>query len=66
MRNVCQDFEAHLIEANGEADHVHLLVRHPPKVALSNLVNSPKGISSRYLRAEFTSRVNRATQHGRF
>ncbi|WP_411144765.1 IS200/IS605 family transposase [Streptomyces sp. x-80] len=66
MRAVCTDFGADLIEFNGEEDHVHLLVHYPPKVALSSLVNSLKGVSSRYLRAEFTGRVNRATVHGRF
>lgn len=66
MRAVCADFGADLIEFNGEEDHVHLLVHYPPKVALSSLVNSLKGVSSRYLRAEFTGRVNRATTHGRF
>ena len=43
-------FEAVLIEANGEDDHVHLLIEYPPKVALSTLVNSLKGVSSRRLR----------------
>ncbi|MBT2505471.1 IS200/IS605 family transposase [Streptomyces sp. ISL-98] len=66
MRNVCQDFEAELKEFNGEEGHVHLLVHYPPKVALSKLVNSLKGVSSRYLRQEFTDRTNRATIHGRF
>jgi putative transposase len=47
---LCQDFEARLVEANGEDDHVHLLVEYPPKVALSKLVNSLKGVSSRRLR----------------
>lgn len=46
-------------EFNGEDDHVHLLVHYPPKVALSKLVNSLKGVSSRYLRAEYTGRINR-------
>jgi putative transposase len=49
--NVCKDFEAALVECNGEDDHVHLLVEYPPKVALSKLVNSLKGVSSRRLRA---------------
>ncbi|MFF3247241.1 IS200/IS605 family transposase [Streptomyces sp. NPDC002870] len=66
MRNVCQDFEAELKEFNGEEDHVHLLVHYPPKIALSKLVNSLKGVSSRYLRQEFTNRTNRTTMHGRF
>ena len=38
---VCDDFEAELVEFDGEDDHVHLLVNYPPKVAVSNLVNSP-------------------------
>lgn len=50
--SVCADFETTLNEFNGEADHVHLLVNYPPKVALSTLVNSLKGVSARRLRAE--------------
>ena len=49
---MCADFETDLDEVNGESDHVHLLVRYPPKVALAGLVNSLKGVSSRRLRAE--------------
>ena len=48
----CADFEAQLIEMDGEDDHVHLLVEYPPEVAVSNLVNSLKGVSSRLLRKE--------------
>jgi len=48
--DVCKDFEAELVEFNGEKDHVHLLVNYPPKVAVSNLVNSLKGVSLRLLR----------------
>jgi putative transposase len=47
---VCRDFGAELKQCNGEDDHVHLLVIYPPKVALSALVNSLKGVSSRLLR----------------
>jgi putative transposase len=57
MRDVCGDFECELIEFNGEANHVHLLVNFPPKVALSKLVNSLKGVSSRRLRQEFPDLV---------
>lgn len=49
---VCTDFEAVLIEMDGESGHVHLLVEYPPKVAVSALVNSLKGVSSRLLRQE--------------
>ncbi|MFF5089375.1 IS200/IS605 family transposase [Streptomyces niveus] len=58
MREVCAGFEVELREFSGEADHVHLLVHYPPKVALSKLINSLKGVSSRYLRAEYTGRIN--------
>lgn len=50
---VCADFDTELVEFNGETDHVHLLVNFPPKVAISHLVNSLKGVSSRHLRREF-------------
>ena len=48
--SVCEDFEAELIEFDGESDHVHLLVNYPPKVSISSLVNSLKGVSSRLIR----------------
>ena len=48
--SVCIDFEAELVEFDGEDDHVHLLVNYPPKVAVSKLVNSLKGISSLLIR----------------
>ena len=46
----CVDLEAELIEFDGEDDHVHLLVNYPPKLAISNLVNALKGVSSRMIR----------------
>lgn len=48
--SVCADFEAELVEFDGEDDHVHLLVSYPPKLAVSSLVNSLKGVSSRLIR----------------
>ena len=47
---VCKDFEAELVEFDGEDDHVHLLIHYPPKVAISKLVNSLKGVSSLLIR----------------
>lgn len=47
---ICEDFDAELAECDGERDHVHLLINYPPKVAISKLVNSLKGASSRCLR----------------
>lgn len=48
--SVCHDFEAELVEFDGEDDHVHLLVTYPPKIAISALVNSLKSVSSRLIR----------------
>ena len=53
MAAVCRGFGCDLAECNGEAEHAHLLVHFPPTVALSRLVNSRKGVSSRRLRQEF-------------
>ena len=39
--------EAELVEMDGEPDHVHLLINYPPKLAISSLVNSLKGVSGR-------------------
>ncbi len=50
FNHVCKNFEAELVEMDGETDHVHLLVNYPPKVAVSVLVNSLKGVSSRKLK----------------
>ena len=56
----CIDLEAELIEFDGEDDHVHLLVNYPPKLAISNLVNALKGVSSRMIRkAKFPSILNK-------
>lgn len=57
MRAVCADFECELMEFNGEDNHVHLLVNFPPKVTVTKLVNSLKGVSSRRLRQEFPDLV---------
>ena len=49
---ICGDFQAQLVEMDGEADNVHLLVEYPPKVPVSSLVNSLKGVSGRLLRRQ--------------
>ncbi|PZG85987.1 IS200/IS605 family transposase [Streptomyces sp. NTH33] len=66
MKKVYEDFEAELRQFNGEHDHVHLLVHYPPKVQLSKLVNSLKGVSARLLRKEYDAHVRRHLWGGRF
>ena len=50
LASVCKDFESELVAFDGEDDHVHLLANYLPKVSVSNLVNSLKGVSSRMIR----------------
>lgn len=48
--SLCKDFGSRLMEFDGEGDHVHLLINYLPKIPVSKLVNSLKGVSSRLLR----------------
>ena len=57
FESVCTDFEAQLVEFDGGNDHVHLLVNYPPKVSISKLVNSLKGVSSRMIRRKNYPRI---------
>ncbi|MGW0593193.1 IS200/IS605 family transposase [Streptosporangium sp. NPDC002607] len=66
MIEVCDSFGAELVEFNGEEDHVHLLVHYPPKVALSTLVNSLKGVSARLLRKEYPAHIGKYLWGGHF
>ena len=50
---VCADFGAGLLSMDGRDDYVELRVRYPARVAVSSLVNSLKGVSSRMLRKRF-------------
>jgi putative transposase len=52
FEKVCSDFQAQLVEMNGQTEHVHLLITYPPKHSVSSIVNSLKGVSSRLLRIE--------------
>jgi putative transposase len=58
--SVCRDFGASLAEFEGERDHVHLLINYPPKISISKLVNSLKGVSSRLIRNKGYSSIQDA------
>jgi putative transposase len=62
--SVCHDFEAALVGFDGEDDHVHLLVHYPPKVSVSALVNSLKGVSSRLIRKKKYPRIQEKLWEG--
>jgi putative transposase len=42
-----------VLEVDGGADHCHLLIEYPPKLSISQIVNSLKGVSSRLLRKRY-------------
>lgn len=44
----CAAWGGRLIEANGEPDHVHLLIELPPTAALAEFVNALKTGSPRF------------------
>lgn len=50
LSDIASKMGVELVDFNGEQDHVHILIQYPPSVALSTLVNSLKGASSRRLR----------------
>ena len=55
FEEICCKFDSELVEFNGEADHVHLLIEFTPKTAsISKLVNNLKAVSSRRIRQEFS------------
>jgi len=60
FQNVCNNFKAKLVEVNGEEDHVHLLVNYPQTMAISHLVNSLKGVSSRLIRKKNYPSITKA------
>ncbi len=53
VAKLCVDWEAELIEMNGEEDHVHFLLGLNPKCAPSIVANNFKTVTSRLLRKEF-------------
>ncbi len=66
LRDVCTVLGAELVEFNGEPDHVHLLVRYPPALSISDLVHRLKGATVRRMRQDYTGRCNRDRMHGHF
>ncbi len=59
FERLLDQWECELLEFNGEADHVHLLVSLNPKVQPSKLVNNLKTVTSRLIRKEFSTHVSK-------
>ena len=52
FRKVSEGLDCNLIACDGDADHIHVMLEYPPKLAVSVIVNALKGSSSRMLRKE--------------
>lgn len=59
VRKNCTDWEIELIEFNGEADHVHLLLDMHPNIMPSKFINNLKTVSSRLMRKEFSEHLKK-------
>ena len=57
VRKNCADWEIELLEFNGEADHIHLLLDMHPNIMPSKFINNLKTVSSRLIRKEFESEL---------
>jgi REP element-mobilizing transposase RayT len=53
LGGIVRDMGCHMIEVGGVADHVHMLVLTPPRLALSDLLREVKAGSSRWMNREF-------------
>ncbi len=64
LRAVCAELDVELVEFNGQADHIHLLVAYPPTLATSTLVQRLKGRTAYAVRREYTGACVRAGMRG--
>ncbi|AFZ37945.1 transposase IS200-family protein [Stanieria cyanosphaera PCC 7437] len=49
FKSVLEKWDAKLIEFNGEADHIHVLISYPPHKLLSGLISNLKSTSCKNL-----------------
>lgn len=52
VTHAAERLEIDILEIDGEAGHVHMLIAYPPKLAVSVLVNNLKSVSSRRVRQQ--------------
>jgi len=57
--DLCEKWDCKVIEFNGETDHVHLLFQYYPQLELPKFISNLKSVSSRKLRAEFKTKVDK-------
>ncbi len=60
FQHICKKKKSLMLQFDGESDHVHLLIDLHPDNNISQLVASLKSASSRIIRKEFKSEVDKA------
>lgn len=56
-RSTAEKWGGEVLECNGEADHLHLLLELTPRTAPSSFVNNLKTVTSRLIRKEFAEHL---------
>ena len=64
LRAVCVELDVELVEFNGQADHIHLLVAYPPTLAIATLVQRLKRRTAYAVRRDYTGACIRARIRG--
>ena len=64
LHAVCAELDVELVEFNGEADHIQLLIAYPPTVAIPTLVQRLKGHTAYPVRRQYTGAYVRARMRG--
>ncbi len=55
IREICKSLDVEIIKGHVSKDHLHILVSCPPNLAVSKLMQSLKGKTSRKLLSEYRS-----------
>lgn len=66
IRRAYASLRAEAVEIDGEMDHIHVMVRYPPSVSVSDLAKRMKGASSAAVRACRFPEVARRLRGGHF
>lgn len=66
IRRVCAQADVGVIEFNGEADHVHVLIELHPSIEPAKLINSLKTVSSRLIRKDHWEAIKKQLWGERF
>ena len=59
IRESLENKNCHILEMNGEADHIHILLESPPDVSAAEIVKVAKVISARNVRKKYSEQLKK-------